>query len=186
MNVYSPTGIRETVVKCALLCVCCNLPAGRKVCGFLSYSAKLGCSRCLKEFSGSVKEQRDYSGFDHAQWPPKNVDDHRKLVDELKKCRTKTELSNAESEYGGTYSCLLDLPYFNPTRFLTYDPMHNLFLGTGKHMLSIWIDNNILNKVHFDEIQTLVDTTLVLSDIGWIPSKIGSGFSGFKDDQFKT
>lgn len=32
--------------RCALLGVSCDLPAGRKTCGFLSHSANLGCSRC--------------------------------------------------------------------------------------------------------------------------------------------
>jgi len=43
--------------------VTCDLPAGRKVCGFLSHSATLGCSKCLKEFPGAVGN-KDYSGFD--------------------------------------------------------------------------------------------------------------------------
>ena len=25
------------------------------------------------------------------------------------------------------------LPYFDPLRFIPIDPMHNLYLGTGKH-----------------------------------------------------
>ena len=37
-------------VRCALLSVACDLPAGRKACGFLSYTAHLGCSRCQKYF----------------------------------------------------------------------------------------------------------------------------------------
>ena len=36
---------------CALVGVGCDLPAGRKLCGFLSYSANLGCSCCYKTFS---------------------------------------------------------------------------------------------------------------------------------------
>ena len=36
---------------CALLGVACDLPAARKCCGFLSYSANLGCSRCFQSFS---------------------------------------------------------------------------------------------------------------------------------------
>lgn len=31
------------------------------------------------------------------------------------------------------YSCLLKLPYFDAPRMLSVDPMHNLFLGSGKH-----------------------------------------------------
>ena len=57
----------EQNVKCALLCRSCYLPAGRKVCGFLSYNARLGCSKCLKEFSGPVGSQ-NFSGFDRSKW----------------------------------------------------------------------------------------------------------------------
>ena len=80
----------------------------------------------------------------------------------------------------------MDLPYFDPVRFLSIDPMHNLFLGTGKRILSLWIDCNLLNKTHFEEIQHFVDSMVVPSDVGRIPSKINSGFAGFKADQFKT
>ena len=34
------------LIPCALLCVAYDIPTGRKVCGFLSHSASLGCSRC--------------------------------------------------------------------------------------------------------------------------------------------
>ncbi len=51
------------VIRCALICVACDLPAGRKICGFLSHAARLGCSKCYKEFPGSVGSM-DYSGFD--------------------------------------------------------------------------------------------------------------------------
>ena len=41
-------------IRCALLCVACDLPAGRKACGFLSYTANLGCSRCYSNFGTGV------------------------------------------------------------------------------------------------------------------------------------
>lgn len=37
-------------VRAALLCITSDLPATRKVCGFASHSAGLGCSKCLKNF----------------------------------------------------------------------------------------------------------------------------------------
>lgn len=52
LSIHSVSGKRK--VRCALLCVACDLPAGRKVCGFLGHTAKYGCSRCYKEFSGTV------------------------------------------------------------------------------------------------------------------------------------
>ena len=38
------------VVRAALICVACDIPAARKVCGFMSHNALLGCSKCLKQF----------------------------------------------------------------------------------------------------------------------------------------
>ena len=37
-------------LKSGLLCVACDIPAVRRVCGFLGHMAKLGCSKCTKEF----------------------------------------------------------------------------------------------------------------------------------------
>ena len=69
---------------------------------------------------------------------------------------------------------------------LCIDPMHNLFLGTGKRMLSIWIENELLSRKDFCGIQQFVDDIIVPADIGRIPLKIESSFAGFKADQFKT
>ena len=57
----------EVMVRAALLAVACDLPAGRKVCGFLSHSANLGCSRCYCSFSeGGL--QRNYLCLDRNSW----------------------------------------------------------------------------------------------------------------------
>ena len=47
-------------------------------------------------------------------------------------------------------------------------------------------NHGLLLKCQLLEIQNLVDTTNVLSDIGRIPRKIGSGFAGFTAEQFKN
>ena len=47
--VKSPQGI-EITVRLALSCVSCDIPASRKVCGFLGHNASLGCNKCLKKF----------------------------------------------------------------------------------------------------------------------------------------
>ena len=56
--------------------------------------------------------------------------------------------------------------------------MHGLFLGTAKKMLEIWQSSEILKKSHFQRIQEIVDAMKVPSDVGRIPRKISSGFSG--------
>ena len=56
-------------------------------------------------------------------------------------------------------------------------PMHNLLLGMAKHMLAVWKD-------HFESIQKKVDSFVTPSDVGRIPFRIASGFSGFTADQW--
>ena len=133
LHVNTSSGVIEKRVKCALLCVACDLPAGRKACGFLSYSARLGCSRCLKEFTGGVGNQ-DFSGFERANWCARTDTQHRENIKKIRVCKTKTEQKSMESQLGCRYSVFVDLPYFNSSRFLI--AMHNLFLGTGKRMIN--------------------------------------------------
>lgn len=58
--------VRRTVtLQLALAGVFCDLPASRKVCGFLSFHAHHGCNRCLKSFpTQSFGDRPDFSGFD--------------------------------------------------------------------------------------------------------------------------
>jgi len=50
----------------------------------------------------------------------------------------------------------------------------------------MWIDQGWIDKRHFISIQSFVDDLILPSHIGRIPQKIGSAFSGFKADQFKS
>ena len=133
---------KASCYRTAILNVCCDLPAGRKVCGFLSYTAAYGCSKCLKKFSGSVGSM-DYSGFDRDLWPLRNGDSHRQVASKMKILRTMTDYNKEASKTGVRYSLLLELPYFDAPRMLSVDPMHNLFLGTAKHMFNIWIEKDV-------------------------------------------
>ena len=119
--------------RCALLGVACDLPVGCKTCGFLSYSANFGCSRCFEKFSRGFGTRNFYDNFDRNSWIMRSNTRHRSDVKEILKCTTKTERRKKESELGCRYSSLLDLPYFCPIEMLLIDPMHNLFLGTAKH-----------------------------------------------------
>lgn len=77
-------------VRCAVMCISCDLPAGRKMCGFLGHNARLGCSRCLKKFPGPFGSL-DYSGFDRENWEMRSSEKHRAdcnliLQQNTKKC----------------------------------------------------------------------------------------------------
>ncbi len=174
-------------MRCALLCASCDLPAGRKLCGLLSYSAHMGCSRCKKNFKGTSVGEMDYSGFNQDTWLKRNEIEHRQTVSKISSCNTKSAVSAIESETGYHYTELLRLPYFSPSRMLAIDPMHNLFLGSGKHILKdIWIKLGLISESQFDLIQNRIDRIICPPDIGRIPNKIKSAFSSFTADQYKN
>ena len=183
LDIYS---LGKKSVRCALLCIACDLPAGRKLCGFPSYSAHYACSHCFKWFPGSFGAI-DYSGFDRHNWPPRCNKSHRQAALSLKNFKTKTEQISRESSAGCKYSSLLKLPYFDAPRMLIVDPMHNLFLGTAKYYLkNIWIEKGLVTNDSFELLQKRVDQCLVPSGIGRIPLKIQSSFSSFTADQWKN
>lgn len=78
-------------------------------------------------------------------------------------------------------------PYFDPVRMTIIKPMHNLFLGSAKHILkNVWLKRGLINDSDLNVVQKCVDSMNVPPYIGRIPHKIGSFVSGFTADQFKN
>jgi hypothetical protein len=48
--------------------------------------------------------------------------------------RNQNTIEEVASKFGCRYSVLLELPYFDAPRMNIVDPMHNLFLGSAKHI----------------------------------------------------
>ena len=80
LNVARGCMITGTVTyRAALLCLGCDIPAARKVGGFLGHGAKRGCSKCMKEFQCKhFGEKLDFSGCDCTDWPNRNKQNHVK------------------------------------------------------------------------------------------------------------
>ena len=178
----------NTMVRAALLCVGCDLPAARKVCGFLGHRAKMGCSKCLLSFpTARFGEKPDYSNFDRSVWKKRNSESHRQLADKHRNCKTQSERNIIEREHGIRYTCLLQLPYFDASRMCIIDPMHNLLLGTAKRAVELWKDAGILQSKELAEVQAKVDCFICPNnDMGRMPSKIASSFAGFTADQWRN
>jgi hypothetical protein len=147
--------------------------------------AKYGCNKCKKEFPGAVGE-KDYSGFDRTLWPARDVRQHRRHAEQTRygACDTATAQGKLESKLGLRYSPLLQLNYFDPIRMTIIDPMHNLFLGTAKRVIKVWLDLGVLNHNIFCQIQDKVDAIKSPTTIGRLPSKIASNFGGFTAEQW--
>ena len=186
---------RTIVIRVALTCVACDIPASRKVCGFLGIRALFACNKCLKN---CVHVQEDnsmwtnYSGFDKSEWVMRTNEDHRRRCDIIRQhfqshC-TKSSLNEVESLQGLRYSILLDLPYFDPIRYTVIDPMHNLFLGTGKHVMDVWLNCAVgaAIKQNMMKIEKAISEFVVPDGIGRLPRKITSHFGGFTADQWRN
>ncbi|CAB4028333.1 Hypothetical predicted protein [Paramuricea clavata] len=125
-------------IMAALLCVVSDIPDSRKVCGFNGHHSRMGCNKCTKAFEvGGVGVPNDYSGFENCRG--RNGEEHRRQIDEVLAQTTQEARSATEALYGARYSELLRLPYFDCVRFTVVDPMHNLFLGTAKHLVEVWL-----------------------------------------------
>ena len=176
----------DKIVQCAVLCIACDIPAGRKICGLPWYTAHYACSRCKKYFPGTFG-CIDYSGFNRNSWPPRTTSEHRSVATQIWKAGTLAEIKHIESQCGYHYSALLNLPYLDISGMLKVDPMHNLFLGTSKRIIKkIWIGRQIISESDLDTIQSRVHESVVPADIGRIPLKIKSGFADLNADKLKN
>ena len=173
-------------IRLALACIACDIPASREVCDFLGHNAAFGCNKCYKKFQFNSAGHVDYSGFDRDAWTLRDFDTHRRHCQQIMKETTKTNIRKKESELGVRYSILLSLPYFNPVRFTIVDIMHNLFLGTGKHMFKTWLKLGILNMDDLEKIDKRCRCFEVPSSIGRVPINIASNYGGFTAAQWQT
>lgn len=178
---------RQTIcVKLALTCVTSDIPATRKVCGFLSFNAELGCNKCLKKFKVGFGQPTDFSGYNRETFVNRTNSQHRENVNHVLSKNTKTAQMKAESEHGVRYSVLLNLTYFDPIRFVSIDVMHNLYLGTAKHCVEVWIEKEILTKNHLKNMEQKISIFCLPAGIGRIPSGISSTYGSFTADQWRN
>jgi hypothetical protein len=185
VEMVTPDGSK--LIRAALLCVSCDIPAARKVTGFVGHSANKACSKCLKPFPTlNFGSKPDYSGFDRDSWPKRELKDHKEQGMKWKHAATLSQRHKIEREYGIRYSELLRLPYFDTIRFSVIDPMHNILLGSAKHIVVLWKSAGILTEASNEHIQSIVDKFVTPPDVGRIPYKIASGFSSFTADQWKN
>ena len=96
------------------------------------------------------------------------------------------ERGEIERGHGVRWSQLHRLPYFDPIRCTMIDPMHNLFLGTAKRMVKIWIQDGYLRSRDLKAMQKVADTVIVPPDYITLNRKIEAGFSFMTADDWKS
>ena len=140
-----------------------------------------------KSFGGTFGQKRDYSGFE--QCGKRTNEEHRREARETLHQTTLKDRQDVESKYGTRFTELMRLPYFDCVRFTIVDPMHNLFMGSAKHIMqNVWLkeERALLSDVNLKRIQQKVDEVQFPSGLGRLPNKIATSFGGFTADQWKT
>ncbi|KAJ3528879.1 hypothetical protein NM688_g7934 [Phlebia brevispora] len=109
-------------VFCLLVPLISDAPASKKISGMTSHSATLFCSLCRLP-------RADINNLDEQSWERITPEQHRQLADRWRQAESKAEQDRLLKQNGIRWSELLRLPYWDPTRFIIIDPMHNLLLG---------------------------------------------------------
>lgn len=149
MNAMMPDGqIQAQKVKAALSMVCCDLPAAKKTSGFVSFHAICGCHRCKSRFNILANEgRRDWSGWNSDDWILRTKEENKSEAEAWKiKKDSGQNVKPLEDANGTRYSSLHKLPYFDAPAFTVIEPMHNLYLGTAKHMMNLWLSRDTRNS----------------------------------------
>ena len=84
------------------------------------------------------------------------------------------------------YSVLMELPYFDPCSFVAVDTMHNLYLGTGKHVFTTWVETGTLTSQDLLIIEKRIKSFFIPVDVGRLPSNMKSSYKGFTANQWKN
>ena len=165
-----------------LICNSSDVPACRKVGGFVGHGAVKGCSRCLKSFtSQSFGDKSDYSGFHRTSRPKRTLDQRRIQGMAWKHARTMTDRNKIEREFGVRFTELLRLPYFDTIQFSVIDVMHNILLGylegkglyyltnsfkTFRYCVTNSLHHLVLEEFLTKYLQVLVHLLLISGNIG--------------------
>ncbi|KAJ7444385.1 hypothetical protein B0H11DRAFT_1655154, partial [Mycena galericulata] len=107
------------VVRCAIVAVICDLPASRKIGGFSSHSHRRFCTHCGVGLND----------FNTDRWQRRTAAECRTWMEKYKTAVTDAEAQRYFDQSGLRWTKFLRLPYFDVSRMIVVDCMHNLFLG---------------------------------------------------------
>lgn len=121
-------------VHAVLVPVVCDMQAARKVVAFVPPKASLACPYCKCRY-----EDMSRADMIDGHYEKRTYDEWKQRAEEYKACGTVGGRKKHKQKHGIAWSELLRLPYWDPTRFLLVDAMHNLFLGLLQfHVRVVW------------------------------------------------
>ena len=112
--------------------------------------------------------------------------EHRSNCRKINKKITKTKIRASESKYGARPCALLKLSYYDPITFVAIDIMHNIMLGTAKHMFCTWVGLGLLTESNLSKLDVLISKFIVPRNVGRLPTHIKSNYLSFKASQWSS
>ena len=83
----------STFIRAVLMCVVCDLPATRKVCGFSNFNSIYGCSKCMRKFETlNFGDKPNYGGYNCANWRARDLSSHHKTTKNRKQSLSARKL----------------------------------------------------------------------------------------------
>lgn len=181
----SPANKDPVFVKVLLLCASSDIPAARKLAGFMGHAAIKGCSLCTISFQDNSGNR--YCGpVDNNKWQKRTRDEHIRQAERGKNAPNLAKQNEIYKKFGYKSTALLELDYFEPSKFSVVEPMHNLFLGTAKRFFVHWVENELLTKADLELIGGRISELNVPADIGRLPTNIATNYSQFTADEWKN
>ena len=81
-----------------------------------------------------------------------------------------------ECQNGTRWLELHRLEYFDSVHSTIINPIHNLFLGTAKRMVMVWLINNLITDNDLKQMQVLADGIVLPPDYVTLKQKIANRF----------
>lgn len=150
-NWYTKTALYPNGRLCrsALLPLICDLPGARKVAG-TSFPVTF-----FSALVGNIKAE-EIDTLDYSHWTRRTWDDHKAAAYAWLEAPSKKARTALYKKNGVRWCELLRLPYWDPTRFVIIDAMHNLFLGVVQNHFRDLLGMDIEGS---DDVETLEPAT---------------------------
>ncbi|KAJ8514537.1 hypothetical protein ONZ45_g7942 [Pleurotus djamor] len=115
------------LMRLALVALISDLLAARKFAGFASCTHNFFCAACL-----CTRKQHGYGHLDPTSWIKRSKESCRTAAEEFRIASSAKAMEAAFEKNGMRWSEFSRLPYFDLSKYVVVDSMHNLLLGLLK------------------------------------------------------
>ncbi|CAO3620403.1 unnamed protein product [Mucor hiemalis] len=183
----------EFTVKGACTLFVCDLPAASKSLGFSFFNSHFACRRCDHSFPRLPNNplRPDFSNSNLDAIPQRNKQTNLRYAQQFKALNTNTARQEHVKLHGTRWSEFHRLPYMDAVKYTVFDPMHNVWIGTCKRIITnIFLAKELLTRNHLDQMSQLCKSIVLPHgyDSSSLIRKInlGTGFSYMKADEWRV